>query len=191
MTMKANLLTHAEALARSRGIDAFSYADLAAATGIRKASVHYHFATKADLTLALIEDYAARIADRLNQIEAQSAAASGALRDFLQLYHDALGTGDSLCLCVAFSAATDSLPEASVTRVEDFRNDVTAWLKAQFDRARQDGSVRALSDPAQEAAALFALVEGAQLVARAARNPDRFTDAVAQFSDRLMMGAIQ
>lgn len=191
MTMKANLLTHAEALARSRGIDAFSYADLAAATGIRKASVHYHFATKADLTLALIEDYAARIADRLNQIEAQSAAASGALRDFLQLYHDALGTGDSLCLCVAFSAATDSLPEASVTRVEDFRNDVTAWLKAQFDRARQDGSVRALSDPAQEAAALFALVEGAQLVARAARNPDRFTDAVAHFSDRLMMGALQ
>ena len=191
MTMKANLLTHAEALARSRGIDAFSYADLAAATGIRKASVHYHFATKADLTLALIEDYAARIADRLNQIEAQSAAASGALRDFLQLYHDALGTGDSLCLCVAFSAATDSLPEASVTRVEAFRNDVTAWLNAQFDRARQDGSVRALSDPAQEAAALFALVEGAQLVARAARNPDRFTDAVAHFSDRLMMGAIQ
>lgn len=191
MTMKANLLTHAEALARSRGIDAFSYADLAAATGIRKASVHYHFATKADLTLALIEDYAARVADRLNQIEAQSAAASGALRDFLQLYHDALGTGDSLCLCVAFSAATDSLPEASVTRVEAFRNDVTAWLNAQFDRARQDGSVRALSDPAQEAAALFALVEGAQLVARAARNPDRFTDAVAHFSDRLMMGAIQ
>ncbi|TBX18676.1 hypothetical protein TK43_16475 [Roseovarius sp. JS7-11] len=191
MTMKANLLTHAEALARSRGIDAFSYADLAAATGIRKASVHYHFATKADLTLALIEDYAARVADRLNQIEAQSAAASGALRDFLQLYHDALGTGDSLCLCVAFSAATDSLPEASVTRVEAFRNDVTAWLNAQFDRARQDGSVRALSDPAQEAAALFALVEGAQLVARAARNPDRFTDAVAHFSDRLLMGAIQ
>jgi TetR/AcrR family transcriptional repressor of nem operon len=191
MTMKANLLTHAEALARSRGIDAFSYADLAAATGIRKASVHYHFATKADLTLALIEDYAARVADRLNQIEAQSAAASGALRDFLQLYHEALGTGDSLCLCVAFSAATDSLPEASVTRVEAFRNDVTAWLNAQFDRARQDGSVRALSDPAQEAAALFALVEGAQLVARAARNPDRFTDAVAHFSDRLMMGAIQ
>ncbi|WP_158514351.1 TetR/AcrR family transcriptional regulator [Nioella sediminis] len=189
--MKANLLTHAEALARSRGIDAFSYADLAAATGIRKASVHYHFATKADLTLALIEDYAARVADRLNQIEAQSAAASGALRDFLQLYHDALGTGDSLCLCVAFSAATDSLPEASVTRVEAFRNDVTAWLNAQFDRARQDGSVRALSDPAQEAAALFALVEGAQLVARAARNPDRFTDAVAHFSDRLLMGAIQ
>jgi TetR/AcrR family transcriptional repressor of nem operon len=191
MTMKANLLTHAEALARSRGIDAFSYADLAAATGIRKASVHYHFATKADLTLALIEDYAARIADRLDQIEAQSASASGALRDFLQLYHDALGSGDSLCLCVAFSAATDSLPEASVTRVEAFRKDVTAWLNAQFNRARQDGSVRALSDPAQEAAALFALVEGAQLVARAARNPDRFTDAVAHFSDRLIMGAIQ
>jgi TetR/AcrR family transcriptional repressor of nem operon len=92
---------------------------------------------------------------------------------------------------VAFSAATDSLPEASVTRVEAFRKDVTAWLNAQFNRARQDGSVRALSDPAQEAAALFALVEGAQLVARAARNPDRFTDAVAHFSDRLIMGAIQ
>lgn len=191
MSMKADLLNHAETLTRSRGIDAFSYADLAAATGIRKASVHYHFATKADLTRALIDNYAARIAGTLAQIEVQTASASQALRGFLQLYRDALGTGDSLCLCVAFSAATDSLPEATVMRVESFRQDMTAWLNTQFDRARQDGSVRSMSDPAQEAAALFALVEGAQLVARAARNPDRFTDAVSQFSDRLIMGATQ
>ncbi|MGI3185114.1 TetR/AcrR family transcriptional regulator [Nioella aestuarii] len=189
--MKADLLNHAETLARSRGIDAFSYADLAAATGIRKASVHYHFATKADLTLALIEDYSARIIEALGHVVDQSPNAASALAGFLSLYRSALGDGDSLCLCVAFSASTNSLPATTLARVESFRHDVTDWLVGQFQRAREDGSVHAVIDPRKEAAALFALVEGAQLVARASRNPDRFTDAVSQFNDRLITGAPQ
>ncbi|WP_420396628.1 TetR/AcrR family transcriptional regulator [Nioella sp.] len=191
MTMRADLLNHAETLARTRGIDAFSYADLAAATGIRKASVHYHFATKADLTLALIEDYSTRIVETLDHMKDQSANAASALAGFLSLYRNALGDGDSLCLCVAFSASTDSLPATTLARVETFRHDVTDWLAGQFQRAREDGSIREVTDPRKEAAALFALVEGAQLVARAARNSDRFTDAVSQFSDRLIMGVTQ
>lgn len=189
--MKTNLLNHAETLARSRGIDAFSYADLAAATGIRKASVHYHFATKADLSFALIEDYSTRIVEALGHMADHNPNAASSLAEFLSLYREALGDGDSLCLCVAFSASTDSLPATTLARVESFRHDVTDWLVGQFQRARDDGSVHAVTNPQKEATALFALVEGAQLVARAARNPDRFTDAVSLFNDRLITGATQ
>ena len=48
------LLTEAERLVRTRGFDAMSFADLAVAADIRKASVHYHFPTKADLAAKLI-----------------------------------------------------------------------------------------------------------------------------------------
>ena len=42
---------------RRHGYSAFSYADLAVAVGIRKASIHHHFPTKADLAAALVAAY--------------------------------------------------------------------------------------------------------------------------------------
>jgi len=43
--------------ARAHGYDGFSYADLAKDVGIRKASIHHHFPSKASLALALMERY--------------------------------------------------------------------------------------------------------------------------------------
>ena len=54
------ILDVAERLAQMRGFNGFSYADIAAELRITKASLHYHFATKADLGEALIGRYAAR-----------------------------------------------------------------------------------------------------------------------------------
>ena len=58
------ILDVAERLVQLRGYNAFSYADVAKAVGIRKASLHYHFATKGDLGLALVEDLAAHLGGR-------------------------------------------------------------------------------------------------------------------------------
>ena len=55
MDTRTALLESAERTARQRGYDGFSYADLADDVGIRKASIHHHFPTKATLALALIE----------------------------------------------------------------------------------------------------------------------------------------
>jgi TetR/AcrR family transcriptional regulator, transcriptional repressor for nem operon len=44
------LIDLAEHSVRSQGFDRFSYADLTEAIGIRKASIHYHFPTKANLS---------------------------------------------------------------------------------------------------------------------------------------------
>lgn len=48
------ILDTAQDLIRHRGYSAFSYADIADRVGIRKASIHYHFAAKEDLVLSLI-----------------------------------------------------------------------------------------------------------------------------------------
>ena len=56
------LLVAAEEAARARGIDGFSYADLAETVGIRKASIHYHFPTKDALADAVMRRYADTLA---------------------------------------------------------------------------------------------------------------------------------
>ena len=65
---KTALLDLAERAVRSRGYDGFSYADLARAQGIRKASIHYHFPTKADLSQNLMARYHTRFEKQLLRI---------------------------------------------------------------------------------------------------------------------------
>ena len=60
----SRILDIAERLVQVRGFNGFSYADIASELKISKASLHYHFAGKADLGEALIRRYAARFARR-------------------------------------------------------------------------------------------------------------------------------
>src|SRR6185369_16920377 len=53
-TTAAQILDAAETLIQTRSYSAFSYQDIADELGIRKASIHYHFATKADLGVAVV-----------------------------------------------------------------------------------------------------------------------------------------
>src|SRR5258708_35419404 len=53
------ILDVAEQLAQTRGYNGFSYADIAAKVGVTKASLHYHFPSKAELGRHLIARYQA------------------------------------------------------------------------------------------------------------------------------------
>lgn len=185
MDTRTRLLDAAEQAARHAGYEGFSYAHLAETVGIKKASIHHHFRTKADLALALIERYSVRISETLKVLEDNHPVAAGALAGYLELYRGALGGGDTLCLCVALSVSPGSLTEPVLAAVSGFHADSLVWLTARFGSAIVDGSVSDVTNPAAEAAALLALVEGAQLLARAEHSEAPFLRAVALFESRL------
>ncbi|MEM8654719.1 MAG: TetR/AcrR family transcriptional regulator [Pseudomonadota bacterium] len=184
METRAQLLDHAEAFARQRGFDGFSFADLAVSADIRKASVHYHFPAKSDLSIALIDRYHAVFLDRLQSIAATEATAATRLLQFLNLYRAASDGGRSLCLCVALSVTQTALPESTTASLAAFHRDVTAWLEAVFRLAEADGSIRNVASPRAEAQATMAQVEGAQIMARAAGSAARFEAAIATLVGR-------
>ncbi|MBC7941403.1 MAG: helix-turn-helix transcriptional regulator, partial [Chitinophagaceae bacterium] len=62
---RERILATAQMLAQQRGFNAFSYADIAAAVGVRKASIHHHFASKGDLELALVQRYRQQFAGQM------------------------------------------------------------------------------------------------------------------------------
>ena len=68
----SRILDVAERLVQLRGFNGFSYADVAAELSITKASLHYHFAGKAELGEALIARYAERFNGSLTEIEART-----------------------------------------------------------------------------------------------------------------------
>jgi TetR/AcrR family transcriptional repressor of nem operon len=62
------ILDLAETLIQARGCNAFSYQDIADKLGIRKASIHYHFPSKSDLGISVIERYTGRCGAALEEI---------------------------------------------------------------------------------------------------------------------------
>jgi AcrR family transcriptional regulator len=92
------VLDVAERLVQTRGFNGFSYADIAAALGITKASLHYHFPTKADLGRRLIERYEHRFLEAVAAIDRSGADAREKLRRYAAIYVDVL-RANRMCLC--------------------------------------------------------------------------------------------
>src|SRR3954466_8483408 len=87
-TTRDQVLDVAERLAQTRGFNGFSYADIPAELGITKASLHYHYPSKADLGCAIVDRYGQRFRAALGQISATGRAASQQLEAYIQLYAD-------------------------------------------------------------------------------------------------------
>src|SRR5580698_10432746 len=79
---REEILDRAEALIQTRGYSAFSYQDISDSLGIRKASIHYHFPSKTDLGIAVVDRYVARFAAGLAAISADQSQSSMAMLDY-------------------------------------------------------------------------------------------------------------
>lgn len=185
MDTKTALLDCAEDAVRARGYDGFSYADLAAAVGIRRASIHHHFPAKADLALALIDRYSTNFFATLDHIAIAHATGGARLKAYVGECRKALDGGNKLCLCVAFCTGRDGLSAAVLAKLDAFHVTVAAWLADGFATGDSDATIEAVGDPQMEAHACLAQLEGAQLIARAAKDVRRFDAAVARLLQRL------
>jgi len=176
---KTALLDSAEHAARTFGFDGFSYADLADDVGIRKASIHHHFPSKANLSVELMKRYNANFKIVFAEMGGQRILL------LIDTYRKALDGGKKLCLCVSFSASRESLSPEVIKQINFFRTMMIDWLKTAFEMGNIDGSISSVQDPAKEAAAVLSLLEGAHLTARAEEDPELFEKAIELLNLRI------
>lgn len=172
------ILDVAERLAQTRGYNGFSYADIAAEIGITKASLHYHFPTKAILGLTLVERYTERFSTALDAVGGGAEPAATKLVRYVALYRDVLVL-DRLCLCAMFAAEITTLPESIQDAVRRFFEVNERWLVEVLTGGMQAGELSFDGDPRVEARALAAALDGAMLLARSFEDDSRF-DSVAE-----------
>src|SRR5665811_2214245 len=106
---RTRILDVAERLVQTHGFNGFSYADVASELKISKASLHYHFASKAELGDALIGRYVSRSGDALAAIDSRDVDAITKLEAYANVYADVLRDG-RMCLCGMLAAEYDTLP---------------------------------------------------------------------------------
>lgn len=177
----SQILDVAERLAQTRGFNGFSYADIAAELGITKASLHYHFPSKAELGRALIDRYSTNFGAALAALDDSSATAAAQLERYVAIYGDVL-KGGRICLCGMLAAEYSTLPVAMQEAIRGFFDLNERWLSRLLESGR---IARTLSfeGTAQDAARnITAALEGAMLLARPYGDGARFAAA----ADRLL-----
>lgn len=171
------ILDAAEVLAQTRGFNGFSYAHIAEQLGITKASLHYHFRSKAELGEALITRYANQFASALAEIDSSGVDARNKLSAYAELYSGVLAAG-RMCLCGMLAAEYETLPAAMAEAIVRFFDANHAWLTNVLAQGRARGTLAFEGDPDDSAQAILAGLEGALLIARPYQDPARF-DAAA------------
>src|ERR1041384_893083 len=84
---REEILNCAEELWQRRGYNGFSYHHIAVQLGIRNAAIHYHFPSKENLGVALIQRYRERFREWFIQVR-KIESASLRLRSYFNLYLD-------------------------------------------------------------------------------------------------------
>lgn len=173
------ILDVAERLIQTKGFNAFSYADIASELSVTKASLHYHFATKALLGLRIVERYATLFEQALDAIAAREQTADKKLRAYAALYEGVLREG-RMCLCGMLAADFETLSADTQARLQAFFDMNERWVAHVLEDGRTAGELKFEGPALQEARCIVGGLEGAMLIARSYGDPARFSTTAAR-----------
>ena len=176
METSDRILDIAERLVQMRGFNAFSYADVAKAVGIRKASLHYHFATKADLGLALVDRYRRTFLGALRAIDTEFPGSLKRLDRYVDIYASVLRK-KRMCMCGMLATDAVTLPKPVRDSVAGFFEENVGWLTRVLDHGRRHRELRFEGTPESMATFFVSSLEGAMLVAYGSGSYERFDGA--------------
>src|ERR1035441_10456162 len=150
-----------------------SHANIAAQLGVTKASLHYHFPSKAELGRALIERYRSLFGAALDAIDQQAKEPHEKLKQYVGLYNSVL-SNERMCLCGMLAAEYATLPAPMQEGLKLFFDANERWLSAVLEDGHRAGTFLFREPASERARVLLGALEGAMLVARSYDNPRRF-----------------
>lgn len=181
------IIDTARHLIMTRGYNGFSYADVAEAVGIRKASIHHHFAAKSDLARAVVEQSRAIIQFQVAQLAEVEPDAATQLRAYAGYWERCiLDNSAPFCVAAMLAAELPSLPEDLAGAVRAHFAELTGWLASILEIGVRQGSVVLVRSPAEEADAFMSAIYGAMLSARAFGDPGRFVTITETLLSRVV-----
>jgi TetR/AcrR family transcriptional repressor of nem operon len=159
---KQRIMDAARLTVQAHGYSGLSFRELAKEVGIKSASIHYYFPSKADLGAAVARRYWEDTAANLESMLADTPDPVRCLRQYPDVFRKSLESDNRICLCSFMAAEYDDLPEAVMLEVQTFADVNVAWLSRVLSAA----AVVSAEESEQRARAIFAAVAGAQLIAR-------------------------
>jgi len=181
---KTRILDTAQDLVQRLGANAMSYQHISDAVGIRKASIHHHFPTKEVLIETLLERYSEHFFQLVDNIFQSALPPKKKLQRYIDLFEATLRSegGEKACLCGMLGAEIATLGFESTAKVKMFYEGNEKRLASVLAEGRKAKAFGFKGDPKAAAALVFALLEGAGLIARGHGSVDQFRKITAQLT---------
>ena len=175
------IMDAARATVQARGYNALSFRELAKEVGVKSASIHYHFPTKGDLGAALARRYTEDAIHYLDGLLAAFPNPHACLQEYPKVFRAALANDNRMCLCGIMAAERHDLPAEVRTEVDRFTEVNVRWLVKVLSLPSH--KTRNKEKAEQRALAIFAAIEGAQLIARGRGDTTLFDQSIAVYRE--------
>ncbi len=130
---RQEILRLGEMFVRSKGFNSFSYKDISEQLNIKNAAIHYHFPSKADLGVAIIENTVAEF-DKFKK-SCQVLSPKERIEAFINIY-DASKEKNWVCLMGALSPAHDTLPVQMQVKLQLMAKQIIEWMCTVLEEGR-------------------------------------------------------
>ena len=169
------ILACARTLIAAGGYNGFSYADIAAVVGIRKASIHHHYPSKVDLVKALVVNHRISTEQGLTNLEHAFSDPLEQLSAYVRYWEKCItDLSAPFCICALLAGQLPVLPEEVALEVRSYFALLSRWMNATLAHGSQQGTISLNDTPEVEAELFIATVHGAMLSARAYGNNQIF-----------------
>jgi TetR/AcrR family transcriptional repressor of nem operon len=157
---RTQIIDRARDLMMQHGFNGFSYRDISTELGVKNAAIHYHFPSKTDLVLALIED----LHDTLRRSTSEFMAYGGSARAQIEgLFNFTLGqcrAGRPVCMVGALAVDYDEFPEEIKAANNRFMEDTRKWMLRVLEVGREQGEFDFAGDNLDKAISIQAALQG-------------------------------
>jgi TetR/AcrR family transcriptional repressor of nem operon len=178
---KNEILDVAQDMIQKNGFNGFSYADIASIIGIRKASIHHHFMSKAELGVALVQRYRESFNASLEKINTKELIWLDKIRLYGKLYANVLKQ-NKLCLCGMMASEIETLPPILKDEIRLFFQENVNWLRRVLKEYNKTIPAKKSNDIAWQ---IISSLQGAVMLARMQSNDKIFNAAANELYTQL------
>jgi len=163
MKTKDKIIETGNKLLSEKGYNAFSYADIAKTINIKTSSIHYHFPSKADLCLAIIETHRQRILNLKNsQME---LSAEEKLRGLFG-YYLFLIDRQQICLTGTLASDYSSLDEKVTEKLKEFNKTILSHTADLLQSGAERKEFHGIENCRMKAMELLSMLVGLAQIGR-------------------------
>ena len=176
---REQIMDRAGQLLMSRGFNGFSYRDISSHLGVKNAAVHYHFPAKADLAMALVDEFRTMLRGRTGEFMAYGGSALVQLDGLFAFTAKQCHAGRCICPFGAFSIDYSDLPGDLREATQGFMDETIKWLTRVMEVGKREGEFTFTGDARAKALTILSSLQGARQMARI-HGIDLLDDVVTQ-----------
>jgi TetR/AcrR family transcriptional repressor of nem operon len=167
---RTEILKLTQQLIQTHGYNGFSYQDISDELGIRKASIHYHFPSKEDAVLSLLDLYCDKFIAWTKRAEQEYQNASDLLQAYFEFFAKLSDNHSRICAGGALAAEWNALPGSIKKKALALIDLHRGWLKRVIKSGRGSGEFSSEGSADQQAQFIFSAIQGGLQVSRVEKD---------------------